>query len=111
MALLRNPHSEIPQTLLNDWATHVALHYKANERRLVDNRGMLQIPWPTLSSGGNPVPIDLLLATSNDREPTCPTVHEIANARNEHPEVDYFQNNGKNGIETFQDQAIRELLR
>ena len=113
VALLNNPNSKMPEGLLDDWAKRVAkeAHYNANKRRQVDNRGMLQIPWPTLSSDGNPVPMDLLLATSNDREPTCPTVREIANAWNQHPEVDYFQNNGKNGIETFQDQPIRELLR
>jgi hypothetical protein len=54
--------------------------------------------------------MDLLLPTSNDRESTCPTVQEIANSWNQHPEVDYFQNNRKSGIETFQDQAIEELL-
>jgi hypothetical protein len=112
VALLRNPRSELLAGLLDDWAKRVAKepHYNANALRLVDDKGMLQIPWPKLSSDGNPVPIDLLLATSNDREATCPTVQEIATSRNQHPEVDYFQKNRKSGIETFQDQAIEELL-
>lgn len=112
VALLKNPSSKMPEGLLDDWAKRVAkeAEYNANERRLVDNQGMLQIPWPTLTSDGNPVPIDLLLATSNDREATCPTVQEIANAWNQHAEVDYFSNNRKKGIETFQDRAIQELL-
>lgn len=113
VALLRNPHKEIPQKLLDGWAKHVAgeAHYNANERRLVDSRGMLQILWPNLSSDSSPVPIDLLLATSNDRELTHPTVQEIADAWNCHPtEVEYFHNNRKHEIQTFQDQEIEKLL-
>jgi len=111
VALLANPHGEIHQNLLGDWAKHAAGHYKANERRLVDGRGMLQIPWPNLSSDSSPVSMDLLLATSNDRDLTYPTVQEIAEAWNQHPKVDYFRSNRKHEIETFQDQAIREFLR
>jgi hypothetical protein len=110
VALLGNPRSEIPQNLLAEWAKHVIGHCAGNEQRLVDDRGMLRIPWPKLSSDGSPVPMDLLLATSNDRDATYPTVREIAEAWNQHPEVDYFRSNRKHEIETFQDQAIRELL-
>jgi hypothetical protein len=110
VALLANPHSEIPQNLLSDWATHVARHYKANDLRLVDGKGILQIRWPNLSSDGSSVPMDLLLATSNDRDLTCPTVQNIADAWNQHPEVDYFRNNRKHRIETFQDPGIDKLL-
>jgi len=60
------------------------------------------------------LPLDLLLATSNDRDPTCPTVHEVADAWNREPDNDrraeYFRQNRKNGIYTFQDHAIEELL-
>lgn len=67
-----------------------------------------------LSEGG-PAPLDLLLATSNDPEPTYPTVQEIANAWNREPDserrAEYFRQNRKNGIHTFQDHAIEERLR
>jgi hypothetical protein len=111
VALLNNPNRKMPEGLLDEWTKRVAIeaHYNANPLRRVDNKGMLQIPWPTLTSDSKPLP-DLLLATSNDREPTCPTVREIADAWNQHPEVDYFSNNRKYGIETFQDQAIQGLL-
>ena len=89
----------------------LAGHYTGNRRRLVDDRGLLRIPWPNLSSDGSPVPMDLLLSTSNDRDVTYPTVREIAEGWNQHPEVDYFRRNRSHEIETFQDQAIRELLR
>jgi hypothetical protein len=111
VALLVNPQSEIPRNLRDDWAKHVSGHYKAEKRRLVDNRGMLQIPWPNLSSDSSPVSIDLLLATSNDRELTYPTVQEIAKAWKQHPQVDYFRSNRTHQIETFQDREIEELLK
>jgi hypothetical protein len=112
VALLGNPNREIPRQLLDEWANRVAkeAHYNANKRRLVDPQGMLQIDWPSLSSDGGPVPTDLLLATSNDREATSPTVQEIADAWNQNPRVDYFSNNRKHRIETFQDEEIEKLL-
>ena len=112
VALLNNPSSKMPENLLDEWAKRVEkeAHYNANVRRRVDSHGMLQIPWPNLSSDGNPVPIDLLLATSNDREATCPAVREIADAWDQRPVVDYFRRNRENGIQTFQDHAIQQLL-
>ena len=115
VALLRNRQSNVPQELLDSWAERVLReqHYNANELRLVDRRGTLLIDWPHLTDGG-PAPLDLLLATSNDRDPTCPTVHEVADAWNREPDNDrraeYFRQNRKNGIYTFQDHAIEELL-
>ena len=40
--------------------------------------GMLRIPWPKLSSDGSRVPMDLLLATSNDRGATYPALSRDA---------------------------------
>lgn len=81
VALLRNPESNVPQELLDGWAERVLRepHYNANQRRLVDGRETLLIDWPHLTDGGL-APLDLLLATSNDPEPTYPVVHEIADA-------------------------------
>lgn len=116
VALLGNPQSEIPQVLLDGWADRVAKeqHYTGSPRRLVDDRGTLLIGWPQVSAGG-PVPVDLLLATSNDPQRTYPTVQEIADAWNREPGADprgeYFRRNRENGIYTFQDHAIDELLR
>jgi hypothetical protein len=111
VALLRNPHSQVPRDLLADWAAHVARHYQAANSRLVDTQGMLQIPWPNLSWDDSPVPMDLLLATSNDRERTFPTAKAIADAWNQHPEtVEYFRKNRESEIYTFQDREIEELL-
>jgi len=115
VALLRNPRSNVPQELLDGWAERVLReqHYNANEQRLVDGRGTLLIDWPHLTEGGL-APLDLLLATSNDPELIYPTVQEIADAWNREPDnerrAEYFRRNRENGIYTFQDHAINELL-
>jgi hypothetical protein len=106
VALMGNPESEIPHNLLREWAMHVAKHYQAEARRLVDGQGILQVPWPKLSLDNSLAPIDLLLATSNDRELNYPTVQQIADAWRLHPKVDYFRKNRENEIETFEDQEI-----
>ena len=111
VALLRNPQSNVPQELLDGWTKRVLKeqHYNANDRRRVDGRGMLLIDWPQLTEGG--LAPDLLLATSNDPDPTYPTVQEIADAWNRDPDsAEYFHENRKNGIYTFQDEAIKEGL-
>lgn len=115
-ALLGNPQSDVPQTLFDGWAERVSRekHYDANERRLVDPSGTLLIGWPNISDGGGPVPVDLLLATSNDPESAYPTPEEIANAWNrepaDRPRNEYFRRNRDNGIYTFEDQEIERLL-
>lgn len=116
VALLSNPQSNLPQELAV-WRARVAAepNYTANPpnlRRLVNPEGELQIPWPTVSDG-SPLPLDLLLATSNDPEPVYPTPPQIAAAwkRNTDPDrVGYFHNNRKYGIFTFQDEDIQKLL-
>jgi hypothetical protein len=115
VALLRNPHREIPQQLLDCWADRVSKEpdYNANDRRLVDNRGILQIDWPDLVDGCGPVPLDLLLATSNDPETTYPSVEAVAGAWNQQKGAgrhEYFSRNRASGICTFQDQEIEKLL-
>lgn len=113
VALLGNPSKPAPPQLLDGWAERVANEpeYAANERRLVNQRGILQIDWP-LVDGGGPVPLDLLLATSNDPEDSYPSVPMIANAWNEqNTGAEYFRQNRAHGIHTFQDHEIERLLR
>ena len=116
MALLGDPQSAVPQTLFDGWAERVSRekHYNANERRLVDRNGRLLIGWPNLSDGGGPVPVDLLLATSNDPEKVYPSPEETANAWNrepaDRPRNEYFRRNRDHGIYTFEDQEIERLL-
>lgn len=119
------PHQEISQELLDTWAARVSseqgygnVPQTAREGCLVSDRGLLQIPWPTLIEGNNPVAIDLLLATANhptlEGEPkSYPTPVTIADAwrKDSDSNVSYFWNNNKHGIRTFEDEAIRERLK
>jgi len=125
VALLSNPGRDIPQTLLDSWAARVShepsyvdVPQEPHEGSLVSNRGILQIPWPTLASSGEAVPLDLLLATANHPTfagvpPRYPDPRQIAEAwrKDKAGNVSYFRNNQRDGIRTFQDEAINRLLR
>jgi hypothetical protein len=125
VALLRHPHQDISQELLDAWAGRVSreqgygnVPQTAREGCLVSDRGLLQIPWPTLIDGNNPVAIDLLLATANHptlegERKSYPTPVTIADAwrKDSDGNVSYFWNNNKHGIRTFEDEAIRERLK
>jgi len=124
VALRRNPERKIPESLLTGWADRVGreadyghVSQTQEEGVLVSKDGLLQIAWPRLVEGGEPVQLDLLLATANDPTLTgtpasYPNVDTISNAwnvaANEH--VEYFWKNLDNGIRTFQDNEIRGLL-
>jgi hypothetical protein len=109
VVLLIHPEKEIPQDLLDGWAKHVAASYREDDGRLVDRRGILQIVWPKLTDGSGIVPLHLLLATSNSPTLPYPSVEAIATGwRSGNDE--YFRQNRNNGIQTFQDEAIAELL-
>jgi len=124
VALLNHPDRHVPQELLDTWAMRVARerHYgnilqAPGEGPLVSERGLLQIPWPTLIDGNDAVPLDLLIATANqptlEGEPkSYPTPEMIANAwrMDRNNNVSYFWNNIRFGIRTFEDDAIRERL-
>jgi hypothetical protein len=130
VALLPNPASQIPQSFLDEWAERVSREHDAtglntyNGRSFVidgqsaiNDRGILQIPWPTRTDTNAPLSgIDLLLATAT-RPKFAPGATEIPNeetiaaAWQNHPkEAEYFWGNRKHGIHTFQDPRIEELL-
>jgi hypothetical protein len=83
----------------------------------INDRGILQIPWPTRADTAAPLSgIDLLLATAT-RPKFASGVTEIPNEgtiaaawRNHQKEAEYFWRNRKHGIHTFQDGRIEELL-
>jgi hypothetical protein len=78
----------------------------------VDERGILQIAWPTPSSGGV-LDLDFLLATATRAECTRPTAEVIADAwvdqQGSHER--YFFENVRNGIRTRDDIAIWKRIR
>jgi len=124
VALLANPHREIPAEILNGWAARVrrarpyrSIAQAAGEGELVDERGMLRIAWPTCTADNSPVALDLMLATTTQPDlvgnlPAYPTPQMIAarwragTAGN----VRYFRTNIRDGIRTFEDDAIAAAL-
>lgn len=127
VALLIRPDAEVPEPILDEWANRVCrerdygrIPQMENEGNLVDERGILHIPWPQLLERERPlpVPVDLLLATATrptlgGRPAMYATAEMIARAWgiDAHDRVAYFRNNRLNGIRTFQDQAILEEIR
>ena len=125
VALLPNPARHLPEEVLEGWTARVAQEPEyarvaraIEEGGLLSEKGLLRIEWPrAIGEGGARVDTDLLLVTVT--KPTLvgtplayPTVEAIAgawNAAGKH--VEYFWSNRDNGIETFQDDAIRALLR
>ena len=81
---------------------------------LIDG-GTLQINWPRTAKSDEPVDLDLLLATA-----TSPSLDhgEYADAqtvtdawkRDDYNNLDYFKENQKHGIRTFQDDSIWKWL-
>lgn len=124
VTLLANPHREIPKHIFTGWSNrvHSARPYgdicqALGEGELINQDGLLQVPWPTLVVNNNPVALDLLLATATQpsltgNPPGYPTPQSIAERwRNDGADnVRYFRNNVECGIRTFEDDAIRAHL-
>jgi hypothetical protein len=110
VGLLCNTQTPIPAEILEGWAQRVAIKH-ANNKHLVDARGLLQIPWP-IQAEGTPITLDLLLATSTNPKPRneYPDAERVANAWLDANDVSYFRHNRENGIHTFQDEEIEEHL-
>jgi hypothetical protein len=128
VAMLCNPGRKIPAKVAVTWAKRVAgisdygnSPHLPGETAPLSASGLLQIPWPVISGGNDSVPLDLLIATANDptlkgNPKSYPTPEVIAAAWRakkaaKKNRVDYFQNNVRHGIRTFEDDAIAEYLR
>jgi hypothetical protein len=128
VVLLRNPNGNAADELVDGWANHVVgeTHFLdlvrgIEKARLISERGLLQIRWPKLDSG-EPVNLDLLLATVNEptlngNPPAYPSAEKIAlalkqalKARPGEQPDDYFWKNKQSGITTFQDEDIERVL-
>jgi hypothetical protein len=118
VALLTSPTTHIRESWLQCWA-HRVLTKNAGGRiqqHLVDDRGLLEVPWPEFAQGEGPVLPDLLLATTNSPSLTnnaFPTADEIADAWNREigDSAEYFRRNRSSGIYTFEDESILSRLR
>ena len=122
VALLPNPHRELPDGILEEWKNYVSgrsgygkFKRADGEPAAVDRGGILKITWPELLDGTE-LEFDALLGTANDphickdRYPTVRRIAEAWIATAEENHVEYFCNNRSNGITTFQDRKIEKLL-
>jgi hypothetical protein len=124
IALLVNPNKEIDNSIIMKWGEHMVgglsnhnlfTEKLMSEKACIDGNGLLQIRWPKEASPQNRIEkLDLLIATAV--VPTLikgryPTAYKIAGAMENSEYYDYFQNNVKNNITTFQDERIIERIK
>ena len=90
--------------LVASWSRHFQ-EAGASSVSPVDEAGLLQIPWPKRVDG-QPLDVDVLLATSN-RETRTPAPEQIADAWMEHAGTEeYFFKNVMSDIRTHEDAMI-----
>lgn len=131
VTLLTNDKSNVPQSLLDQWAERVSQErfgkvgqrsydhrrYSVKGVSAITDRGELAIDWPNSADNGQQLAgFDLLLATATRPTPYGGTgdfapVDVIAEAWNGVEDATYFHSNRANGFQTFQDGAIASLLR
>jgi hypothetical protein len=91
-SLLKRPVPGIPQQLLDRWSR---VSSERDSDLIIADRGILDIAWPDRTDGGGPVPLSLLLATTN--RPTdggISSARSIADAWNAAPKFrNYFDAN------------------
>ena len=122
VGLLENPDNPMSDGIRNTWITKVRgeltyghVQSARREQAAVDEHGFLKIPWPRAVDNSD-LELHAILATATD--PTIvggeyPTVEDIAVAWKSgsgKKEAHYFWNNRKYRIETFEDDAIEEIL-
>lgn len=119
VALLLNPGKEVGNSIRIGWArlmsprlaNHPLLTEKEkSEKAAIDSNGFLTIRWPKEVAPRSRIEeLDFLIATVtratliNGRYPTA---YEIADAMRTAESYDYFVENRKHGITTFQDESI-----
>jgi hypothetical protein len=131
VTLLANDQSNVPQSLLDQWAERVSQErfgkvcersydhrrYSVKGLSAITDRGGLAVDWPNRADTGKRLAgFGLLLATATRPTPHGGTgdfapVDVIAEAWNEREDATYFHSNRANGFHTFQDGAIAALLR
>lgn len=124
IAVLPNPNRNVPNEILTSWSKRVSqertygnLDHTRSEEPIVDDAGILQIPWPQ-TVDDEPLDFDLLLATATNptlvgNPPTYPRIKKIARAwiNDKNDNDRYFWDNIEYGIRTYQDQKIKKHLK
>ena len=121
IGILGSPHCPLPADLCSGWSQRISgdpcygsLSAADGEDPAVNESGLLTIAWPE-SEDGSGLEVDVLLATATD--PTIvngqyPTAREIADKCNRSKRrAEYFRENRRVGIRTFQDAEIEARLK
>jgi len=119
VALLLNPNKKIDNSIRTEWgklmsrkiSNHSLFSKKLkSEKSPIDSSGFLAIRWPEEVTPKNKIgKLDFLIATVttpkliNNRYPTA---YQIADTMKEAKYCDYFYENRKRGITTFQNERI-----
>lgn len=125
IGLLCNPRTSFPANYFSKWsdittnsACYGNISHTKSETPVLNKIGFLKLPWPTIINQGKPLDLDILLATATD--PTLdtetgayPKAKVIAEAweKDNQGNDNYFWENRKNGIHTFQDKIICNTLK
>ena len=123
VALLKNPDRSLSDDLLDCWTNHVSKENESDNRKkiisaycnedVLSQNGFLKIPWPKTVDGSD-LNFDVLLATVTCPKPDkgrYPSAQAVADAANKSDKGrEYFCENRKHRIETFQDTEIKRFL-
>lgn len=123
VALLVNPDSNIDNQVTDNWSNRIAseksypcISHTKTEHEAVSLTGFLKIDWP-ITVNNRSLELDFLLATANDPSldavlGTYPRIREVASAwkHDTQDSANYFWNNRRNGIHTYQDDLILRYL-
>jgi hypothetical protein len=126
VALLVRPGLTLAPPFLNGWSEQVRrekqygnIPQTKKEGILVDAEGLLRIDWPKPIGSKSQAKLDLLLVTANHptfrgssrRYPTPRMITEAWSAAADDQAFEYFRENRRHSICTFEDQKILQRLR
>jgi hypothetical protein len=123
VSLILNPNKVIDNSIREEWTNLMKDKLKnhqllkattKSEKASIDSNGFLKIRWPKKVTNCKNIDLDFLLAT-----PTLPTItknrypsiFQISNAMTKAKYCEYFIENIKNKITTFQDKKILDRLK
>ncbi len=122
VGILFNPQINVHEDICKGWQefyrgqeVKVELIHTKTESPIINDNGFLNIQWPKYVSNDLSVDIDFILASATKPElkhGRYPTTYSIAQAWLDDNQgfVEYFEQNVINGITTFQDKRLLEIL-
>lgn len=107
VAILVRPDASVPSEMLKGWAQTST---RIDLQLMVRRGGILDIPWPVANTESGRVEFDVILATTNRPTDADPDAYSVAEAWIKYGFREYFDENRRAGIATFQDPDIARYL-